>query len=146
MGQSVKTAISLRRELFEQAETLAKELHVPRSRLFAVALENFMRRRRNRRLLDDINAAHKQWEFGIGPGCTGVTTVVDKETGEESEVFTGQAIPPVRIREVCESLNETDEDGNTKTRCCIESICDDDFSPAVDCLTGIIQDAVTPVG
>ena len=95
---------------------------------------------------DDINAAHKQWEFGIGPGCTGVTTVVDKKSGEEMEVFTGQAIPPVRIREVCESLNETDEDGNTKTRCCIESICDDDFSPAVDCLTGIIQDVVTPVG
>ena len=60
MGQTVKTAISLRRDLFEQAETLAEELHVSRSRLFAVALENFMRRRRNRRLLDDINAAHNE--------------------------------------------------------------------------------------
>ena len=44
-------------------------------------------------------------------------------------------------KEVCESLNSGDD-----VRCCIESICDDDFSPAIDCLTGIIQDVFTPVG
>ncbi|MEM6990103.1 MAG: hypothetical protein AAF721_06390 [Myxococcota bacterium] len=93
-----------------------------------------------------LNAAHKQWEFGVGPGCTGITTVTDKKTGEESEVFTGQAIPPVRIREVCESLNKTDADGNVRLRCCMESICDDDFSDAIDCLTGIIEETLIPVG
>ena len=94
-------------------------------------------------------AAQKQWEFGIGPGCTGKTTVmVENDDGEleEKEVFTGQAVPPVRIREVCESLNSVDSNGATRTRCCIESICDDDFSPAIDCLTGIIQETINPVG
>ena len=47
--------------------------------------------------------------------------------------LTGQAIPPVRIREVCESLDVPDDPATaadeTEIRCCIESICGDDFSP-----------------
>ena len=97
-----------------------------------------------------VTAAEKQFEFGIGPGCTGKTTITipGEDGGEdtEEEVFTGQAVPPVRIREVCESLNTTDASGNERIRCCIESICDDDFSPAIDCLTGIIAETFTPVG
>lgn len=76
-------------------------------------------------------AADKQFDFGIGPGCTGTN-----DAGE----FTGQAIPPVRIKEVCESLNLGPEAADT--RCCIESICDQDFSPAIRCLTGIIQESI----
>jgi len=83
--------------------------------------------------MDGVRAAAKQHEFGIGPGCTG--------SADGGITFTGQAIPPVRIRSVCESL-----DDETRIRCCIESICDADFSPALRCLTGLIQDAVTPVG
>jgi hypothetical protein len=86
---------------------------------------------------DGVTAADKQWEFGIGPGCTGV---------DADGAFTGQAAPPVRIREVCESLNEVDELGNLHVRCCMESICDDDFSAAIDCLAGIIQESLNPVG
>jgi len=97
-----------------------------------------------------LTAVHKQWEFGIGPGCTGKTTMIvdDGDGGEkEVEVFTGQAVPPVRIRDVCESLNLVDDaTGQMRKRCCIESICDDDFSPAVDCLTGIIAETISPVG
>jgi hypothetical protein len=85
-----------------------------------------------------VTAADKQFDFGIGPGCTGTNMA-----GE----FTGQAIPPVRIREVCEGLNYVDEaTGETQIRCCIESICDDDFSPAIQCLTGIIQESITLPG
>ena len=80
----------------------------------------------------DSNAAAKQFEFGVGPGCTG-------QDGQGN--YTGQAIPPVRIKEVCESLNEGD-----KIRCCIESICDDDFSNAIKCLSGLLQDSFAPVG
>jgi hypothetical protein len=85
---------------------------------------------------DPKTPAQKQYEFGIGPGC--------------SNAATGQAIPPVRIKEVCESLNVAD-DPNTpsneeKLRCCIESICDDDFSDAIDCLSGILQDELLPPG
>ena len=86
-------------------------------------------------------AEDKQFEFGIGPGCTG-------EAMDGS--YTGQAVPPVRIREVCESLNEDDDPltpaDESKVRCCIESICDDDFSPAMRCLTDLIQNVFTPVG
>ncbi|MCX4243403.1 vWA domain-containing protein [Paraliomyxa miuraensis] len=92
---------------------------------------------------DGTRAVRKQFEFGIGPGCTGYDPATD--------VYTGQAIPPVRIRDVCESLNTPDdpmtsEIDETRIRCCVESICDDDFSPAIRCLTGLIQDAVVPVG
>ncbi|PRQ02135.1 hypothetical protein ENSA5_25940 [Enhygromyxa salina] len=72
-----------------------------------------------------IDADYQQWAFGIGPGCTGMNM--------EGEI-TGQAIPPVRVKEVCESLDYDD-----KIRCCIESVCDDDFSPALGCLTDVIQ-------
>lgn len=95
-----------------------------------------------------VTAEHKQWEFGIGPGCTGVHTVeADEETdGEETTAFTGQAMPPVRIREVCESRNFVDDDGREQIRCCIESICGDDFSPAMKCLADIIAGTAIPEG
>ena len=81
---------------------------------------------------DGGTAASKQFEFGIGPGCTG-------KDGQGN--YTGQAIPPLRIKEVCESLNDGD-----KIRCCMESICDDDFSPAIECLSGLLQETFAPQG
>jgi hypothetical protein len=91
---------------------------------------------------DGVRAADKQWEFGVGPGCTGYD--------EGAGMFTGQAVPPVRVRSVCESLDIPDDPATpqdeAEVRCCIESICDEDFSPAIRCLTGLIQNAVTPVG
>lgn len=76
----------------------------------------------------DDDAAYKQWLFGIGPGCT--------EYDEMTE-FSGQGIPPVRIKEVCQALDSDD-----KVRCCIESVCESDFGPALKCLTDLIQDAI----
>ena len=81
---------------------------------------------------DADNAAQKEFQFGIGPGCTG-------EDGMGG--FTGQAIPNVRVQEVCEALNEADQ-----IRCCIESVCDTDFSGAISCLAGIIQTVFVPIG
>jgi hypothetical protein len=76
-------------------------------------------------IADGETAAYKEFQFGIGPGCTG-----EDDMGN----FTGQALPPVRIKEVCESLDEDDQ-----VRCCIESVCDSDFGDAFQCLTGMIQ-------
>ncbi len=59
MPQTVKTAVSLSESLFNAGETLARELKVSRSRLFAMALEDFLRRRENQRLLAEINAAYE---------------------------------------------------------------------------------------
>ncbi|MCL1467826.1 hypothetical protein [Argonema galeatum] len=55
---NVKTAISLPESLFKQAEAVAEELKVSRSRLMALALEEFIRRRQNLQLLEKINAAY----------------------------------------------------------------------------------------
>ena len=79
---------------------------------------------------DDVIASTKQFEFGIGPGCTGT----DGMGG-----FTGQAISPVRIKEICQGL-----DGDDHVRCCVESICASDFSPAFECLADAIQEAALP--
>ena len=79
-----------------------------------------------------VTAADKVFAFGnIGPACTG-------EDGMGG--FTGQGLPNTRVIEVCQSL-----DGDVAIRCCIESICDADLSPAIQCLTGIIGGAVDPV-
>jgi metal-responsive CopG/Arc/MetJ family transcriptional regulator len=56
--ETIKTAISIQKSLFEKAEDLAKEMKVPRSRIYALALQEFIRRRENKNLLTEINAAH----------------------------------------------------------------------------------------
>jgi hypothetical protein len=78
-------------------------------------------------------AEYKTWQFGIGPGCTG-----QDDNGD----FTGQAIPPVRVKEVCESLNDNPDD---EIRCCMESVCDTDFSGALACLIGVVGSSIPPV-
>lgn len=55
---NVKTAISLRKALFEQAEDLARKLNVSRSRLFVLALEDYIRHQENQHLLAQINASY----------------------------------------------------------------------------------------
>jgi metal-responsive CopG/Arc/MetJ family transcriptional regulator len=56
---NIKTAISIQEGLFEQAETLAHEMHISRSRLFVLALQDFIERYQNQKLLDEINAAYE---------------------------------------------------------------------------------------
>ncbi|HEY8376546.1 MAG TPA: vWA domain-containing protein [Nannocystis sp.] len=85
---------------------------------------------------DPDTPEQKEYEFGIGPGCT--------------DPATGQAIPNTRVIEVCQSLDVPD-DPNTpynekKVRCCIESICDDDFSDAINCLAGILRETLEVPG
>ena len=56
---NIKTAISLQKSLFEQVEHLAHEMKVSRSRLFVMALEEYVHRHQNRRLLEKINQAYQ---------------------------------------------------------------------------------------
>ncbi|HWQ36507.1 MAG TPA: hypothetical protein VNQ79_26985 [Blastocatellia bacterium] len=56
---NVKTAISIQESLFEKVEELADRLKVSRSRVFVLALEEFIRRQENRSLLERINAAYQ---------------------------------------------------------------------------------------
>lgn len=55
---TIKTAVSLPESLFEQAETLADELRISRSRLFTLAVEAFVQRYENERLLASLNEAY----------------------------------------------------------------------------------------
>jgi metal-responsive CopG/Arc/MetJ family transcriptional regulator len=55
---SIKTAISLEKQLFEQIEALAKEMKVSRSRLFVLAAQEFLDRHENQKLLEAINHAY----------------------------------------------------------------------------------------
>jgi metal-responsive CopG/Arc/MetJ family transcriptional regulator len=52
------TAISIQKSLFEQAEKIARKMKISRSRLFALALEDYIHREQNRELLTQINTAY----------------------------------------------------------------------------------------
>jgi metal-responsive CopG/Arc/MetJ family transcriptional regulator len=55
---NIKTAISLQKALFEQVETLARDMKVSRSRIFVLALENFIREYQDKQLFEQINKAY----------------------------------------------------------------------------------------
>ncbi|MCX4247764.1 hypothetical protein [Paraliomyxa miuraensis] len=75
-----------------------------------------------------VTAASKTFQLGVGPGCTGYDVVGDHWT---------QAQPPLRIQTVCEAL-----DAQGSPHCCIESICDEDYTDAMACLAGMIETAL----
>jgi metal-responsive CopG/Arc/MetJ family transcriptional regulator len=56
--QAVKTAVSLDKNIFDQAETLAQTLKVSRSKLYSIALQDFFEHQKNRELLAQINAVY----------------------------------------------------------------------------------------
>lgn len=58
MATTIKTAISLQKTLFEQAESLAQQLNMSRSHLFGLAIETFIKNHQNQILLDEINQAY----------------------------------------------------------------------------------------
>ena len=58
MATTVKTAISIQKSLFQQAESLAQELNVSRSQLFGLAIETFVKNHQNQILLQEINKAY----------------------------------------------------------------------------------------
>lgn len=58
--ETIKTAISIQKSLFEKAEDLARKMKVPRSRIYALALQDYLRRRENENLLAQINAAQEE--------------------------------------------------------------------------------------
>lgn len=56
--QAIKTAISIEKDLFDQAEKLARSMKVSRSKLFVIALRDFIEHQKNKDLLAQINAAY----------------------------------------------------------------------------------------
>lgn len=68
-------------------------------------------------------AADKQFALGVGPSCSRPESTTRQ-----------QAVPPLRIAAVCDSLS-----GAARQQCCIESICDDDYAAGMRCLVGMFQ-------
>ena len=57
MSASVKTAISMQQNLFNQVNALASELKVSRSKLFVLAIEAYIKKNESKKMLAQINAA-----------------------------------------------------------------------------------------
>ncbi len=57
---TVKTAISLNKPLLEQIDSVAQEMGIPRSRLFVIAMENFLEQHQNKQLLEAINQVYTE--------------------------------------------------------------------------------------
>jgi metal-responsive CopG/Arc/MetJ family transcriptional regulator len=56
---NIKTAISIEKPIFDQVKDLAKYLNISRSRLFAIAAQEFIQRHKNIELLQAINEAYE---------------------------------------------------------------------------------------
>ena len=56
---TVKTAISLEQDLMAKVQEVACTMNISRSRVFALAAEEFVRRQENRELLEKIDAAYE---------------------------------------------------------------------------------------
>ena len=54
----MKTAVSLPEDLFRNADRVAGELGIPRSRLFAIALEQFLVNHRQQAVTERLNAVY----------------------------------------------------------------------------------------
>ena len=55
---TIKTAVSIEESLFRRVEELAGELHVPRSRIFSMALESYIERYDTQKLIDILNVVY----------------------------------------------------------------------------------------
>jgi metal-responsive CopG/Arc/MetJ family transcriptional regulator len=58
--QAVKTAISIEKNLLDQADKMARNMNVSRSRLFVLALQHFLEHQKNKEMLAQINLAYAE--------------------------------------------------------------------------------------
>jgi metal-responsive CopG/Arc/MetJ family transcriptional regulator len=55
---TIKTAVSIEESLFHRAEEMAREMQVSRSRLFALALENYVAQYHSRKITEILNEVY----------------------------------------------------------------------------------------
>jgi len=54
----VKTAISLEKNLFNQVKQLANDMHVSRSKLFSLAVKDYLKKQESKKILAQLNAVY----------------------------------------------------------------------------------------
>ena len=64
--QSMKTAVSLPDDLFENADLFAQQRDMTRSQLYAMALREYLQRHRNEDITARIDAAMQKIQTGTG--------------------------------------------------------------------------------
>jgi metal-responsive CopG/Arc/MetJ family transcriptional regulator len=65
--KTVKTAISLPEERFNQLEEMARRLGLKRSQLISAALAEYFERRREDRITERLNAVYQEGAPGLDP-------------------------------------------------------------------------------
>ena len=53
-----KTAISLDVDLFNEVDKMAQKMNISRSKLFVIAIRDFLKKKENQALLEKLNAAY----------------------------------------------------------------------------------------
>jgi metal-responsive CopG/Arc/MetJ family transcriptional regulator len=81
----VKTAISIDNTLLEETANLAQELDIPRSQVVSLALEDYIRRYRNKQLLAQINAAYSDSPDADETGTLEIMRSHQRKSGEPGE-------------------------------------------------------------
>ena len=64
----MKIALSIPDDLFDSAETLSQRLGVSRSRLYAIALADFVSKHQSRKLTERLDAVHATHESRVDQG------------------------------------------------------------------------------
>lgn len=57
----IKTAISLEKNIFEQVNKLARDMRVSRSRLFTLAVKDYLKKQESQSLLARLNEAYDDY-------------------------------------------------------------------------------------
>ena len=63
----MKTAVSLPDDLFRTAEKAARKLRISRSQLYAMAISEFLERRRTRNITERLNKIYSKEPSGLEP-------------------------------------------------------------------------------
>jgi hypothetical protein len=77
----MKVAISLPDEIYDSAEALGKRLKLSRSRLYAVALAEFVAKHRGRKVTEQLNRVYATEDSGMDPNLSRAQA---KTVGDES--------------------------------------------------------------
>ena len=83
--RKVKTAISIDDRLLEATVDIAQELDIPRSQVVSLALEDFIRRYRNKQLLEQINDAYSDSPNSDESGTMEIIDSYRRKSGEHEE-------------------------------------------------------------
>ena len=81
---SVRTAISVEKSLLDKIDETAKNLHLSRSKFFAVAAEDYLHRMETQELIDRLNEAYSDGLDDTEQSVLkGMKTVMQKQAGNE---------------------------------------------------------------